>query len=125
MIKERLVSLRGTRTQQQVADALGISRARYSHYENGRNEPDMEILKLLADFHHVTVDYLIGRDNQLREGKQPYEPVISTLAEQMNQLFEQEPDTYQFWRDFITASPEKRKDMIRTWQVMTEIEQKR
>ena len=50
-------------TQEEAADKLGISRARYSHFENGRNEPDNELLLDMANFYNVTVDYLLGNNN--------------------------------------------------------------
>lgn len=58
---ERLKLLRGKRTQEEVSKLIGLSRARYSHYENNRVEPDTEILKRLADFYNVSIDYLLGR----------------------------------------------------------------
>lgn len=64
MLGDRLKRLRGKRTQSEVAKSLGITRARYSHYENGRNEPDNEMLQKLADYYQVTVDYLLGYDNE-------------------------------------------------------------
>ena len=60
MIGERLKELRGKRTQADVAQQIGISRARYSHYENNRNTPDIEIIKKLAQFYNVSVEYIIG-----------------------------------------------------------------
>lgn len=59
MLGGRLKSLRGKRTQEEVAKQIGVSRARYSHYENGRSEPDYETLKKLADYYKVTIDYLL------------------------------------------------------------------
>ena len=47
-------------TQQQCADAIGISKARYQHYETGRREPDVEMLIALATLFHVSIDYLVG-----------------------------------------------------------------
>ncbi|SFJ82534.1 helix-turn-helix domain-containing protein [Thermoflavimicrobium dichotomicum] len=61
MLGQRLKMLRGKRTQDEIAHKLGISRARYSHYENGRSEPDAEMLQKLADLYNVTTDYLLGR----------------------------------------------------------------
>lgn len=63
MLGKRLVTLRGSRTQQEIADKLGISRARYSHYENNHVEPDNELLQKMADYFDVTTDYLLGRTN--------------------------------------------------------------
>lgn len=63
MIGQKLKTLRGKRRQEDIASALGISRARYSHYENEIREPDNATLKLLAEYFEVTTDYLLGRSN--------------------------------------------------------------
>lgn len=57
---DRLRRLRGKRTQQDIADILGISRARYSHYENNHVEPDHELLKKMSSLYQVTTDYLLS-----------------------------------------------------------------
>ncbi|APX72890.1 helix-turn-helix domain-containing protein [Companilactobacillus allii] len=49
-------------TQQEVANKIGVSRASYSHMENGRNEPDNETLIKLSNFFGVSTDYLLGND---------------------------------------------------------------
>lgn len=46
-------------SQQQIADALKITRSRYSHYENGTSEPSLEILIELSNFFKCSVDDLI------------------------------------------------------------------
>ncbi|EIJ79173.1 immunity repressor protein [Bacillus methanolicus PB1] len=63
MIGDRLKKLRGKRSQEEIAQKIGISRARLSHYETGRSEPDSETLKKLADFYGVSTDYLLGSEN--------------------------------------------------------------
>ncbi|GEK28119.1 helix-turn-helix domain-containing protein [Furfurilactobacillus siliginis] len=62
MLGERIKELRNTtqKTQDQVAQDLGISRASYSHIENNRNEPDTETLVKIAKYYDVTTDYLVG-----------------------------------------------------------------
>ena len=47
-------------TQADVAEHIGLSRAAYSHLENGRNEPDSKTLVKLAEYYKVTTDYLVG-----------------------------------------------------------------
>lgn len=67
MIGGRLKSLRGKKTQEEVANHIGVSRARYSHYENGRSEPDYDTLQKLADYFKVSTDYLLtGKDLQMK-----------------------------------------------------------
>jgi transcriptional regulator with XRE-family HTH domain len=62
----RIAFLRDQRhlTQEEVASALGISRAALSHYEKNRREPDSETLTKVADLFHVSLDYLVGRTNE-------------------------------------------------------------
>ena len=59
-IGNRLKELRNMqgKTQDEVAKSIGISRARYSHLENERNEPDNELLKLLASYYEVSTIFL-------------------------------------------------------------------
>ncbi|MEJ9210086.1 helix-turn-helix domain-containing protein [Bacillus smithii] len=73
MIGDRLKKLRGKRSQEEVAQKIGISRARLSHYETGRSDPDPEVIKKLADFYGVTTDYLLGKtdDPNLVSGDLP------------------------------------------------------
>lgn len=62
MLGNKLKSLRKEtgKTQQQIADKLGITRAAYSHFENERNQPDSETLVKLADIFETTTDFLLG-----------------------------------------------------------------
>ncbi|TKI53629.1 helix-turn-helix transcriptional regulator [Lysinibacillus mangiferihumi] len=61
MLGKNLKNLRGKRTQEEIAKAVGLSRARYAHYENDIREPDLETLERFADFFDVSIDYLLGR----------------------------------------------------------------
>lgn len=47
-------------TQQEVADNLKIAQSNIAKYENGKLEPNIETLGLLADFYEVSLDWLIG-----------------------------------------------------------------
>jgi len=49
-------------TQQQVADALHISRVNYTRYETNAVNPDFDTLIALADFFDVSLDSLFNRD---------------------------------------------------------------
>ena len=63
---QNLIEIRKNKklTQNEVAAALGISRQAYSNYESGKRQPDNTTLSEIADFFGVTVDYLLGRDNE-------------------------------------------------------------
>jgi transcriptional regulator with XRE-family HTH domain len=74
---ERIRNLREDKdmTQTDIAKILNISQRTYSRYENDERSIPIEILSKLADYHHTSVDYLIGRTNI----KKPYEKPGSKL----------------------------------------------
>lgn len=49
-------------TQQEVANQLNINRVNYNRYELENGKPDIKTLCKLADFYHVTLDELVGRE---------------------------------------------------------------
>ena len=61
-MKLKQLRLEAKLTQQEIANKLGINRVNYSRYENEQIEPDLETLIQLANFFHVSVDYLIGNE---------------------------------------------------------------
>lgn len=58
-IADKLKALRKAKgyTQQDVADAIGISRATIGGYEIGRRQPRLPDLQKMADFYGVGLDY--------------------------------------------------------------------
>lgn len=50
-------------TQREVAEFLGIQQTVYSRYERGFQTIPVEHLIKLADFYHVSTDYMLGRTN--------------------------------------------------------------
>lgn len=48
-------------TQKELGQVLCVSPGTISNYENGVHLPDAEKLIELADYFHVTTDYLLGR----------------------------------------------------------------
>lgn len=58
-----LANLRKERglAQKELAALLNLSIGTISNYENGVHSPDLNTLCRLAEFYHVTTDYLLGR----------------------------------------------------------------
>jgi transcriptional regulator with XRE-family HTH domain len=48
-----------------IAQAVGLSIMGYYRYERGEREPSMSTLIALADFFDVSLDYLVGRSDEL------------------------------------------------------------
>lgn len=40
---------------------MGLVYITYRRYETGEREPDASTLVRMADFYHVSIDYLVGR----------------------------------------------------------------
>lgn len=62
---ERIRALRedSDKTQQEIADYLGTSQTMYARYERGANEMPIRHLIKLAQYYHVSLDYLCGLTN--------------------------------------------------------------
>ncbi|MBD1425689.1 helix-turn-helix transcriptional regulator [Sphingobacterium arenae] len=50
------------RSQQQLADELGITRTRYSKYEYGMAEPPIDLLIKIARYYGLSIDDIISVD---------------------------------------------------------------
>lgn len=49
-------------SQQKLADMLGhgLTQQKINNYENGKYQPDIELLKVMAAFFDVSIDYLVS-----------------------------------------------------------------
>ncbi len=68
MYFQRLRDMREDRdmNQTEIAELLNTSQTVYSRYERGFRTIPVEHLLILADFYGVSVDYLLGRTNQMK-----------------------------------------------------------
>lgn len=66
MYLKRLEDLRIDRdlTQQNIADILHCQREVYRRYEKEVRELPLSYAVILADYYHVSLDYLVGRSNK-------------------------------------------------------------
>lgn len=68
IIGENIAKLRKERgmTQENLAEAMGVSPQTISKWENNTTCPDVMLLPILADYFGVTVDMLYGRQSRMR-----------------------------------------------------------
>lgn len=61
MFNERLREIRNylELTQQQVADAIGVTRSTYAYYETGKTQPSIKTLLAIARTFDVSVEELL------------------------------------------------------------------
>ena len=67
MFRTRLRELRenaGYKSQQAFADAFGVAQSTVGGWEAGKREPNYATTLKLANFFHVSVDYLLGQTDQ-------------------------------------------------------------
>lgn len=89
-------------SQKEAAQALGISQALLSHYENGIRECGLDFVVRAADYYNVSTDYLLGHSNdimdlntaQITEKDDPEDREMSykTLFHAAMQLMDKIPD---------------------------------
>lgn len=96
-------------TQEDLASKIGISRASLSHYEKNRREPDYATMTKLADFFHVSVDYLLGRTS---EPTQVTDMAIRDFSENLELSDEQLLEKFSFTVDGRKLTPEESRRFI-------------
>ena len=103
--------LRGEKemSQQELADALGISKSAINMYERGERQPNFETLEAIADFFNVDIDYLLGRTTKTTKIIKPQ----SDSGYYLNQ------DTAQY-ADFLLHHPEYQVLFDASWKVKPE-----
>ena len=59
-LSERLRELRGSQSQREMADAIGIKWNAWARYERGEVSPGAEILRQICIAHACSADWLLG-----------------------------------------------------------------
>lgn len=70
MFASRLRYLRQSKelNQTQLGEKLGVKKQSVSNWENGNIVPSIDMLIKIADYFHVSTDYLLGRDTPASDG---------------------------------------------------------
>lgn len=53
-------------SQQRLGAAIGISQQSINQYENHNIEPEIEILKRMANYFNTSIDFIVGHTNERR-----------------------------------------------------------
>lgn len=70
-----LMSEKPVTTQEKLAEITGKTRQTVSQYVNGISEPGYDTLVKIADYFHVSTDYLLGRTKDKRIIKTMYDKI--------------------------------------------------
>lgn len=97
-------------SQQRVAEQIGspLTQQKLHAYEAGTYEPDIAMLKTLADFYETTVDYLVGHTDNPRR-IEPVEEYALSAEEQtlMNRYRGLRPNQKQSLALFLNTLEDK------------------
>lgn len=71
-------------SQKDVADYINKTPQAYSLYEKGKRDPDTPTLKKLADYFHVSIDYLLEYEPTQKDHISPAESTQSRLQKKIS-----------------------------------------
>ncbi|NSW92989.1 MAG: helix-turn-helix transcriptional regulator [Firmicutes bacterium] len=115
MFGKRLKELRIEKdySQKDIANYLGISDRAVGYYESEERFPPQDILRKLADFYNVSVDYLLGRTDM--RNPQDYE-LIKSISGDDPELLEllKEFTHREDLKEILKQLPKVEKDDIKT-----------
>lgn len=105
----RLLRVEKGLSQQELANALKISKSSVNMYERGERQPNFETLELIADYFNVDIDYLLGRTNKTTKIIQP-----DTLAAHFEgeNFTEDELEEIMNFVEFIKNKRESQKERL-------------
>ncbi len=102
--KIRELRKRDGRTQETLAEALGVTSQAISRWEANGGYPDMEMIPAIANYFHVSIDELFGYHSD-REEK------IKRILEEADRVLENQGFT--FYQGSVSEDIEKSIDMLR------------
>lgn len=126
-IGKRIRNLREKKgmSREEFAKRLGLSYWAVSKYENGERNPDAETLNKIADILGVTVDYLLGRNNN----HSPHQRIIEAIQddEELLEFWEElskRDDLKLLFKQVKPLKPESIKTIIRIIKAIEDEEQR-
>lgn len=87
-------------TDYKLSADTGITQSCISSWRSGKSTPNLETLIILAEYFHVTLDWLVGKSNV---------PKYSIDVETINKL----------WKFVLRAAPDLYSPRLETWDELT------
>lgn len=91
-------------SQKELTDRLNINRSTYARYETSSTQPDFNTLAKLADFYDVSIDYILGR----QENK--IDPEF--------EVWLNDPRVSKFYKEFNESPEERREALLAVWEIL-------
>ncbi|GAA0490994.1 helix-turn-helix transcriptional regulator [Salinibacillus aidingensis] len=113
MLSKRLSYLRKKHNfnQDEMSKKIGVARTTYAMYEQGRRNPDYEVLEKIADFFEVTTDYLLGRsDNPEMTEEEAFDAFIN------------DPELERWYKELPKSKEEDLRRLRKIWEAFKDEE---
>ena len=103
----RLKELREIRkmSQAELADILDVAQQTVASWERGKSSPNYELLQRIADYFHVSTDYILGRE----EKRLPFAalPVVGNIIKMLAALSPQKQEQAASYIAFLAQDDKK------------------
>ena len=101
------IRIQNNLTQKEVAEKINTNRVNYNRYELEKGEPDIKTLVKLADLYHVTLDEIVGREQNNTIDKGLLSQTELDIIEIMREL---KPNFLEKLESYATALYSTQKD---------------
>lgn len=87
-LSEKIMILRKEKgyMQTEVAEELGIAPNTLSGYEKGKRKPNSDMVKKMAEFYGVSIDYLLGNDTSIDDLERNFPEGIRAIKRAYKEL---------------------------------------
>ena len=99
-IKLKDLRMKSNITQRQFAEILKVSAGTVGNWESGTREPDLVMLKKIANYFNVSTDYLLDNENNIQTNRNNITNGYSTEEQQLIE-------------DFRSLTPELKKRLLK------------
>ena len=90
MIRLRELRKQKGLTMKQLGDLVGLAESTISLYETGKRQPDQDTMVFFADFFGISIDYLLGREEETEQASTQAVDRLKRVAEDTKDFNEQE-----------------------------------
>jgi len=104
-------------SREHLANSLSITYSALSKYETGKREPDFKLLKEMASFFNVSVDYLLGNTTEPTHLSQVEKGANSFQVSNNN------PELEEFYKELIVSYEESVKRLRDIWEIIKHLKE--
>ncbi|HET7578732.1 MAG TPA: helix-turn-helix transcriptional regulator [Bacillales bacterium] len=101
-------------SQKKLATELGVSNVQLSRYETGDRKPDPDTIVHIANFFHVSADFLLGLATSVHDSNSAY------MTDEELALLEQikeNPELERVLKEILASSEQKTETFVKMWDL--------